>query len=54
MDDLFSQSLKDSFLAPFQIFRAFTSIDRGGLNVKDAFYQGAQIYIPEEADLKEL
>lgn len=48
------KAIEDGFLAPFQIFRAFTNIDRDGLNIKDALYQGAQVYVPEEADLKEL
>jgi len=48
------KAIEDGFLAPFQIFRAFTNIDREGLSIKDALYQGAQVYIPEEADLKEL
>lgn len=48
------KAIEDGFVAPFQIFRAFTNIDREGLSIKDALYQGAQIYIPEEADLKEL
>jgi len=48
------QAIEDGFLAPFQIFRAFTNIDRDGLRIQDAIYQGAQIYIPEEANLKEI
>ncbi|GBC73267.1 Putative DNA repair helicase RadD [archaeon HR04] len=48
------RAIEDGFLAPFQIFRAFTNIDRHGLRIKDALYQGAQFYIPEEADLKEI
>jgi len=48
------KAIEDGFLAPFQIFRAFTNIDREGLSIKDALHQGAHIYVPEEADLKEL
>jgi len=48
------KAIEDGFLAPFQIFRAFTNVDRDGLSIRDALYQGAQVYIPEEADLKEL
>lgn len=48
------KAIEDGFLAPFQIFRAFTNIDRDGLSIRDALYQGAQVYVPEEADLKEL
>lgn len=48
------KAIEDGFLAPFQIFRVFTNIDRDGLHIQDAIYQGAQIYVPEEADLKEI
>jgi type I restriction enzyme R subunit len=48
------KAIEDGFLAPFQIYRVFTNIDRDGLHIKDALYQGAQIYVPEEADLKEI
>ncbi|MCS7119945.1 MAG: hypothetical protein NZ952_01905 [Candidatus Bathyarchaeota archaeon] len=48
------KAIEDGFSAPFQIFKAFTNIDRDGLHIKDALYQGAQFYIPEEADLKEI
>jgi type I restriction enzyme R subunit len=48
------KAIEDGFLAPFQIYRAFTNIDRDGLSIRDALYQGAQVYVPEEADLKEL
>jgi type I restriction enzyme R subunit len=47
------QGIEDGFLAPFHIYRVFTTVDKEGLHLKDALYQGAQIYIPEEADLKE-
>lgn len=48
------QAIEDGFLAPFQIFRAFTNIDREGLSIQDAVYQGAQIFVPEEVDLKDI
>jgi len=48
------KAIEDGFLAPFQIYRAFTNIDRDGLSIRDALYQGAQVYVPEETDLKEL
>jgi len=48
------QAIEDGFLAPFKIFRCFTNIDRDGLHVKDALYQGAEVFIPEETDLKEI
>ncbi|MEM0215400.1 MAG: DEAD/DEAH box helicase family protein, partial [Archaeoglobaceae archaeon] len=48
------QGIEDGFLAPFQIFRIFTNLDREGLKLEEAIHQGAQIYIPEESDLKEI
>lgn len=48
------QAIEDGFLAPFRIHRSFTNIDRNGLNIQDALYQGAQAYIPEEIDLKDI
>lgn len=48
------KAIEDGFLAPFQIFRSFTNIDREGLHIQEALYQGAQAFIPEEADLKEI
>ena len=48
------KAIEDGFLAPFQIFRSFTNIDREGLHIQEALYQGAQVFIPEEADLKEI
>lgn len=48
------KAIEDGFLAPFQIFRIFTNIDKEGLHIQDALYQGAQIYVPEEVNLKEI
>jgi type I restriction enzyme R subunit len=48
------QAIEDGFLAPFQIFRNFTNIDRDGLHIQEAIYQGAQVFVPEEEDLKEV
>jgi len=46
----FAQGVSDGFLAPFQLFRTFTNIDKDDLHLQEAIYQGAQIYIPEEAE----
>jgi len=48
------RAIEDGFLAPFQIYRCFTNVDRDGLHIREALYQGAQVYVPEEADLKEV
>lgn len=49
----FGQGVSDGFLAPFQLFRIFTNIDKDGLHLREAIYQGAQIYIPEETEPRE-
>jgi len=46
--------IEDGFLAPFQIFRIFTNIDKEGFHLTEAIHQGAQVYIPEETDLKDI
>lgn len=48
------QGIDDGFLAPFLVHRIFTNIDREGLHLSEAIYQGAQLFIPEEADLREV
>jgi len=46
--------IEDGFLAPYQIFRYATNIDKQGLKVDEAKRQGAKIFIPEGASLKDL
>ena len=48
------QAIEDGFLAPFQIFRCFTNIDRDGLHIQNALHQGAHILVPEEVDMKDV
>jgi len=48
------QGIQDGYLAPFQIFRNFTNIDRDGLHIREALHQGAQVFVPEDEDLKEI
>nr|MDO8080349.1 DEAD/DEAH box helicase family protein [Candidatus Freyarchaeota archaeon] len=48
------QGIEDGFLAPFQIYRSFTNVDKEGLHIRDALYQGAQVFVPEEIDLKDI
>jgi len=47
------QGIEDGFLAPFQIYRIFTNIDREGLHLQEALYQGAKVYIPEGSELQD-
>ncbi len=48
------QGIDDGFLAPFLIHRIFTNVDREGLHLSEAIYQGAQLFVPEEAGLREV
>jgi len=48
------QGIDDGFLAPFLIHRILTNIDREGLHLSEAIYQGAQLFVPEEVDLREV
>ena len=48
------QGIEDGFLAPFQIHRIFTNVDKDGLHLREAIHQGAQVYIPEEMEAKEV
>ncbi len=48
------QGIEDGFLAPFQIYRIFTNIDREGLHIEEALHQGARVYIPEEMDVRDV
>ncbi len=48
------QGIEDGFLAPFQIYRIFTNIDKEGLHLQDALHQGAHIYIPEEINIQDV
>jgi len=48
------QGIDDGFLAPYKINKIFTNIDKdGGLSVKQATEQGAQIHAPEGSEVKE-
>jgi len=48
-----AKGIEDGFLAPYQIYRIFTNIGKDGLNIKEALHQGAQIYIPDDIELKD-
>jgi len=48
-----ADGIEDGFLSPYQIYRIFTNIGRDGLNIKEAIHQGAQIYIPEDVELRD-
>jgi len=48
------QGIEDGFLAPCEIIRAFTNIDKtGALNITEVRSQGAKIEVPAGVELKE-
>ncbi len=48
------KGIEDGFLAPFQIYRIFTNIDKEGVHLQEALHQGAKVYIPEEMDVRDV
>lgn len=48
------QGIEDGFLATYKVHKVRTSVDKDGLHVEDARVQGAEIYVPEEAQLRDL
>lgn len=50
----FGQGIEDGFLATYKVHRVRTTIDKDGLKVQDAKAQGAEIYVPEENELRDI
>jgi type I restriction enzyme R subunit len=48
------QGIEDGFLATYKVHKVRTTVDREGLHVQDALVQGAEIYVPEGADLRDV
>ena len=48
------QGIEDGFLATYKVHKVRTTVDKDGLYVRDAQSQGAEIYVPEGADLRGL
>lgn len=48
------QGIEDGFLATYKVHKVRTTLDREGLRVQDALVQGAEIYVPEGADLRDV
>ena len=48
------EGIDDGFLAPYKINKIYTNIDKdGGVSVKQATEQGAQVHAPEGSEVKE-
>ena len=48
------QGIEDGFLATYKVHKVRTTVDKAGLHVQDALVQGAEIYVPEGADLRDV
>lgn len=48
------QGIKDGFLATYKVHRVRTTLDASGLRLEDAIEQGADVFIPEEVELREI
>lgn len=46
------QGIEDGFLATYKVHRIYTNIDKEGLHIRDAVERGAEVFIPEDAELK--
>lgn len=47
------QGIEDGFLATYKVHRVRTNLDKDGLHITDVIEQGAEIIVPEEADLRQ-
>ncbi|MBI4517196.1 MAG: DEAD/DEAH box helicase family protein [Deltaproteobacteria bacterium] len=48
------QGIDDGFLATYKVHKVRTTVDKTGLHVQDAQTQGAEIYVPEGAELRDV
>ena len=48
------QGIEDGFLATYKVHRVRTTIDQSGLRLHEAVEQGAEVFVPEGADEREL
>lgn len=47
------QGIEDGFLATYKVHRVRTNLDKDGLHIAEVIEQGAEVIVPEEADLRE-
>ncbi|WP_340690621.1 EcoAI/FtnUII family type I restriction enzme subunit R [Hydrogenobacter thermophilus] len=48
------QGIEDGFLATYKIHRVRTTVDATGLRLEDAIEQGAEVFIPEDVEPREI
>ncbi|MGQ9497685.1 MAG: EcoAI/FtnUII family type I restriction enzme subunit R [Desulfotomaculales bacterium] len=50
----FGRGIEDGFLATYKVHRVRTTVDKSGLHLQDAIEQGAEVFIPEEVEPREI
>ncbi len=48
------QGIEDGFLATYKVHRVWTTVDKEGLKLEDAIEQGAEVFIPEGVEPREI
>ncbi len=48
-----AQGIEDGFLATYKVHRVRTNIDRDGLHITEVLEQGAEVIVPEDAEVRE-
>jgi type I restriction enzyme, R subunit len=48
------QGIEDGFLATYKVHRVRTTVDAIGLHLRDAVEQGAEVFVPEDVDPRDL
>lgn len=47
------QGIEDGFLATYKIHRIRTNVDKEGLHIQEALEKGAELFVPEDAELRD-
>jgi len=48
------QGIEDGFLATYKVHKVRTNVDKEGLHIEDAQSQGAEIYVPDGVELRDV
>ncbi len=48
------QGIEDGFLATYRVHLVRTTVDKDGLRLQDAIEQGAEVFVPEEAEVRDV
>ncbi|MEZ4616432.1 MAG: DEAD/DEAH box helicase family protein [Caldilineaceae bacterium] len=47
------QGIEDGFLATYKVHRIRTNVDKEGLHIQEALEKGAELFVPEDAELRD-